>query len=230
MQLSLFPYDGGKMQGNGLGSVQGAVAGCDGVASKVDGALGEYTGMGNPFMCGGWKKSRKRSSGRLRGRHGSVVSVIKTGTQRGNLATVVDPDWNGLVKVRMISGAHAYPHPNHIKTYKRSHLRMEKSTIRSKRTRSRSSRSKRTRSRSKRTRSRSSRSKRTRSRSSRSKRGKMKSRRRQQGGDGQAYSKCRGYGLGSRGIEESGYGNILDRMPYPSNGTTVHSDQALGRS
>ena len=220
MPLSLFPYDAGKMQGNGLGSVQGAVAGCDGVVSKVDGALGEYTGMGNPYMCGGWKKSKKskkRSSGRRRGGHGSVVSVMKTGTQRGNLATVVDPDWNGLVKVRMISGEHAYPHPSHIKTYKRSHLRMERSTSRSKRSRSKRSRSKRTRSSSKRTRS-------------RSKRGKMKSRRRQKGGDGQAYSKCTGYGLGSRGIAESGHGNILDRMPYPSNGTTVHSDQALGGS
>ena len=228
MPLSLFPYDAGKMQGNGLGSVQGGVAGCDGTGSKVDGALGKYTGMGNPYMCGGWKKNKKRSSGRRKGEHGSVVSVMKTGTQRGNLAMVVDPDWNGLVKVRMISGEHAYPHPNHIKAYKRSQLRMKRRTSRSKRSRSKRSRSKR--SRSKRSRSKRSRSKRSRTKRGRTKRGRMRSRRRQQGGDGQAYSKCSGYGLGSRGIEQSGYGNILDRMPYPSNGTTVHSDQALGGS
>ena len=178
--------------------------------------------MGNPRMCGGWRKTKRRSKRRRSGKHGSLVSVTKSGAQRGNLAMVVDPDWNGLVKVRMISGAHAYPHPDHIKTYKRSHLRMKRSKSKSKRMRGKS---KRMRSKSKRTRSR---SKRTRGKSKRTRRSRSKYQ--QQGGDGQAYSKCTGYGLGSRGIAESGYGNILDRKPYPSNGTTVHSDQALGGS
>ena len=203
------------MQGNGLGSVEGAIAGCDGTGYNVDAALGEYTGIGNPRMCGGWRKTKRRSKRRRSDKQGSLVSVMKNGSQRGNLAMVVDPDWNGLVKVRMISGAHAFPHPSHIKTYKRSHLRMKRSKSKSKRTRGKS---KRTRSRSKRTRGKSKRTRRSRSK------------RQQQGGDGQAYSKCTGYGLGSRGIAESGYGNILDRKPYPSNGTTVHSDQALGGS
>ena len=49
---------------------------------------------------------------------GDVATVTKAGHQKGQRAEVTDPDWNGLVKVRMLSGADE----GQIKSYKQSQL------------------------------------------------------------------------------------------------------------
>jgi hypothetical protein len=47
------------------------------------------------------------------------VEVTKEGSQKGNFARVIDPDFNGMLKVQMTSGKHA----GKIKTYKQASTR-----------------------------------------------------------------------------------------------------------
>ena len=49
---------------------------------------------------------------------GDVVTVIKVGGQKGQCARITDPDWNGVVKVQMLSGAAK----GQTKSYKPSYL------------------------------------------------------------------------------------------------------------
>lgn len=200
MQSAMFPFNA---QGAGLGVVNGVKSfGCNGTVSNVMGASGTYSGCGNPTQCGGWRRSKRRSKSRSRTRRsglskGTLVKISKKGSQKGHLAQVEVPDWNGMVKVRMLSGPHAHPHPMSIKSYTASRLKLAKRTNTKARGKGRSAKKQRAGTR---------------------KSGVVYRRtmRKQKGGDGTQYVKCTGYGVGGfKDAAASQYGALVRNVvPY----------------